>query len=231
MERKELGQLLVDKGILNPQQLEDILVLQRQTKKYLGEILVERGYVTRDLILEALTEQRKADLVKLSKLKGIKQEIVRLIPEHIARRYGILVIAKEEDHIVLAMKDATDIVAIDTVRRLTGMNVRVVRAAEDEIQDNIERHYLEGGDLTQTLADLEAERGEDDDEFDVNQLKVAAEDAPIIRFVNSLFMQAVEKRSTDIHLEPQETSVSLRFRIDGDLHHFPPPLAPPTRAS
>jgi len=223
MERYELGQLLVQKGLITNQQLEEALDRQRKSNKFLGEILVDLGLVSREQVLEVLTEQKKADFIPLSKVRGIRQDVVRLIPEAIARRYVLLAVARSEDILTVAMKDPYDIVAIDAVKRITGMNVKVARADEKEILERIDRFYINTGDITETLAALEEIKEPGEEEVDINQLKVAAEDAPIVRFVNSMFIQAVEKRATDIHLEPHEEGVSLRFRVDGALRHIPPP--------
>lgn len=223
MERYELGQLLLKKGIISPIQLEQALILQRESNKFLGEVLIESGMVPKALVLEALTEQKRADTIDLEKFRGIKPDVVRLIPEAIARRYLLLAVARTDEQLVVAMKDATDIVAIDTVKRITGLKIKVVRAEEKEIAERIEKFYLSAGDFTETLAALEEVKEVAEEEPDVNQLRVAAEDAPIVRFVNSIFLQAVEKRATDIHLEPQENAVSVRFRVDGVLHNITPP--------
>ncbi|MCM8788962.1 MAG: GspE/PulE family protein, partial [Candidatus Omnitrophica bacterium] len=100
--------------------------------------------------------------------------------------------------------------------------IKVVKADEKEIFERIDRYYIDTGDLTETIAALESDT-ETTEEVDVNQLKIAAEDAPIVRFVNSIFMQAVEKRATDIHLEPRQDDISMRFRIDGILYEMQPP--------
>ncbi|MCM8815065.1 MAG: Flp pilus assembly complex ATPase component TadA [Candidatus Omnitrophica bacterium] len=221
-ERYELGQLLLMKGVITQEQLEEALIQQQKTKKFLGEILVEKGFVSKETLLECLTEQKRADYIKLSKVKGVKKEIVRLIPEAIARRYNLLAITFSEDTLVVAMQDPTDIVAIDTIKRITGKKIKVVKADEKEILERIERYYMETSDLTETIAALESDT-EKMEEVDVNQLRIAAEDAPIVRFVNSMFLQAVEKRATDIHLEPGQNDISLRFRIDGILHEMQPP--------
>ncbi len=97
------------KGVITQQQLEEALIEQKNTKKFLGEILVEKGFVSRETLLECLTEQKKADFIRLSKVKGIKPEVVRLIPEAIARRYMLLAITISEDTLVVAMKDPADI--------------------------------------------------------------------------------------------------------------------------
>jgi len=222
MERKELGQILLEKGLITIEQLEDALVKQMEEKKFLGEILMESGLVTREQILECLTEQQKADFVDLSKVKGIKEEVVKLIPENIARRYNVLAIAMEEDRLVVAMAEPTDIVAIDTVRRITDRRLKVVRAEREQIEEYLEKYYRETADLSGSVSALE-EKDTEEDNVDVQQLMVAAEDAPIIKFVNSLFIEAVEKRATDIHLEPQEDRVLIRFRIDGVLQQIPSP--------
>jgi len=223
MERYELGQLLVNKGLINRAQLDKALIQQRQSKKFLGEILVESGYLTREQLLQALTEQSSADEIDLSKFQGIKPEVVRLIPENIARRYLLLAVARTDEILTIAMSNPADIVAIDAVKRLTGLRLRILRAEEKDILEKIDKYYLETADLDETLAAM-AETGEEvEAKVDVDQLRVAAEDAPIVRFVNSLFFQAVEKRATDIHLEPQAESVSVRLRIDGILQPTTPP--------
>lgn len=222
MERKELGQILIEKGLITQEQLEEALLKQTVEKKFLGEILIENNFVTKEQILECLTEQKKADFVDLSKVKGIKTEIIHIIPENIARRYNILPVTFEDNRLVIAMSDPTDIIAIDTVRRIVEKRIKVVRAEKTQIQEYIEKYYRETADLSRTTSELE-ETGTTEEVVDVQQLRVAAEDAPIVKFVNSLFIEAVEKRATDIHLEPQEDRISLRFRIDGVLYHMPPP--------
>lgn len=222
MERKELGQLLLERGIITPEQLEEVLELQKKSKKFIGELLIEKGYVKKEDIIEALTEQKRADYVDLSKIKGVKTEIVKLIDENIARRFVCIPIAKEEDTLVVAMKDPMDIVAIDTLRRITGLRIKPVKGDETKIINFIDKFYSGLDNIPETISELEGIT-EEEQEMDVSQLKVAAEDAPIVKFVNSLFVKAIEKRATDIHLEPREKDVSVRLRIDGILHNFPAP--------
>ncbi|MCX8082235.1 MAG: ATPase, T2SS/T4P/T4SS family [bacterium] len=222
MERKELGQILLEKGLITQEQLEDALLKQTLEKKFLGEILIEQRIVTKEQIIECLTDQKKSSFVDLSKIRGIKAEVVNLIPENIARRYNLIAIALEKDKLTIAMADPTDIVAIDTVRRNTNKQLRIVRAEKSQIEEFVEKYYGVNTDLSRTTSELE-ETGTDTEVVNVQQLKVAAEDPPIVKFVNSLFLEATEKRATDIHLEPQEDKISLRFRIDGALYHMPPP--------
>ncbi|MCM8769675.1 MAG: Flp pilus assembly complex ATPase component TadA [Candidatus Omnitrophica bacterium] len=223
MERYELGQLLLNKGLITRAQLEKALLDQRQSKKFLGEILVGNGYVTREQLVAALTEQTAADEINLSKFQGIKSEVVRLIPENIARRYVLLAVAKTDEILTVAMSDPADIVAIDAIKRLTGCRLRVLKADEKEILQKIEKFYMDTSNLDESLAAMVEKEEETDSQVDVEQLRVAAEDAPIVRFVNSLFIQALEKRATDIHLEPQAESVTVRFRVDGVLQPTNPP--------
>lgn len=221
-ERKSLGQLLLEKGLISIEQLDSALIQQSREKKFLGEILVEKGYITKSQILECLTEQKKADFINLENFLGIQEDVVKLIPENIARRFNLLAVALEDEKIVVAMEDPTNITAIDTVMRMTNRRVKVVRAEGDQIEEYLDRYYQESMDMSKTASALETTDTEEKD-VDVNQLLSAADDVPIVRFVNSLFMEAVEKRATDIHLAPQERKVSVRFRIDGILYPFPPP--------
>ncbi len=222
MERKELGQILLEKGVISLEQLEEALIRQAAEKKFLGEILVGNKAVTNEQIVECLTEQKKANFVNLSNFKGIKQEIVKLIPENIARKYNVLAITMENERLVVAMADPADIIAIDTVRRMTNRKIKIVRAEESQIKQYLEKYYVESADLLKTASALE-DMETAEESVDLNQLRVAAEDVPIVRFVNSLFLEAVGKRATDIHLEPHEDKISVRFRIDGILQPFPPP--------
>ncbi len=222
MERKELGQILLEKGLISIEQLDSALIQQSVEKKFLGEVLVEKGYVTNDQIVECLTEQKKSDFINLEKVKCIRQDIVKLIPENIARRYNVLAVAMEDEKLVVAMDDPSNIIAIDTVMRMANCRVKVVRADRKKLEEYLDKYYQETMDLSSNASALEAEE-KDENSVDVNQLLVAADDVPIVRFVNSLFLEAVENRATDIHLEPQEEKISVRFRIDGALHQFPPP--------
>jgi len=223
MERKELGQILLEKGIITREQLDSALLRQMRDKKFLGLILIESGVVTNEQILESLTEQKKADFVNLAKVKGIRPDVVKLIPENVARRYNVLGVALQNESMVVAMSNPADIVAIDTIRRMTNNRIRIVKAEESQIREYIERYYVSSAELSKsTLALQETEIAEKTAE-DLTQLRVAAEDAPIVRFVNSLFIEAAEKRATDIHLESHGEKISLRFRIDGILQEIPPP--------
>ncbi len=223
MERKSLGHILQEKKIVTNEQLEEALVEQLKSKRFLGDILIEKNYATKNQIFEALTQQKKADLVTLANVKSINPEIVKLIPENMARRYSALALTEEDDRLVVAMAEPTDIIAIDTLRRITEKTLRIVKAEPPELlAEYIDKYYSVQADLSETVAAME-DTDEDKQDVDVNQLRIAAEDAPIIKFVNSLFIEALEKRATDMHLEPQEKKVSIRFRVDGGLQQITPP--------
>lgn len=221
-ERKELGEILVEKGLITIEQLDNALVQQAIEDKFLGEILVEKGYITNKQIAESLTEQKKCDYINLTKIKNIKEDVIRIIPENIARRYKVLAIAMEKEKLVVAMDDPYNIVAIDTVMRIANKKIKVVRTEKQDLEEYLDKYYQTAIDLSGSASALEAIEREDNS-VDVNQLIVAADDVPIVKFVNTLFLEAIEKRATDIHLEPQENKISVRFRIDGALYQFPPP--------
>ncbi|MCK9266865.1 Flp pilus assembly complex ATPase component TadA [bacterium] len=223
MERKGLGQILLEKGLITTEQLESALIQQITDNRFLGEVLVEKKIVTKEQILECLTEQKKAATVNLQSIRNIKPDIVRLIPENIAKRYNVIAIAKEDERLVIAMNDPTNIVAIDAVSRMTDSRVKVLKADLEDIKDYLEKYYADSVDLSKTASALEALGTDENGQIDVQQLKVASEDVPIVQFVSSLFLEAIEKRATDIHLEPQETKVSVRFRVDGILQRVSPP--------
>ena len=139
--RKDLGQILLEKKLIDLDQLKHALTKQEREDKLLGEILVEKGYVSKSAVLEALTGQEKAEFVRLHQYRGLREKVVRLIPESLARKFVLVAVAKKQDVLTLAIKDALDIVAVDAVQRMTGFRVKLCRADEKEILETIDRFY------------------------------------------------------------------------------------------
>ncbi len=216
---------MISKGLITKEDLSQALKEQKINGKLLGTILVEKELISKEKLSEILESQRKIETISLSRLKKISPSVVGLIPERLAQHFALLVIDKRDNVLTLAMANPTDIIAIDVVTRITGCEVKVIKASPEDVLEAIEKYYGEGGDLEGSVAALstiEVEKVEEE-KVDLTRLKLSAEDAPIVRFVNSLFFQAVERRTSDIHLEPREREVAIRLRIDGVLHSFSPP--------
>ena len=172
-------------------------------------------------------ERANADSVKpqisASGLRTISHEVIRLVPERMAQRFALIPVALEEGILTVAAADPSDVVAIDTIIINTGYAVKAVQANRDDVVEAIRRHYGEFVDVEQNmqvLLEVEVEEVADDDEsedLDTNDLRVRADDAPVVRYVNYLLAHAVDQRASDIHLEPGAEEVRVRFRVDGAL--------------
>lgn len=153
-------------------------------------------------------------------------DVAQLIPERMARAFSLLAIAKNGNELTVAMADPFDIVALDTLSTHTRFDIKTVQADREEISTAIEKAYGEHIDVDQSLIDLvsvEAAAPTDEQEALDTELKIQAEDAPVIRLVNLILLRAAQSRASDIHIEPGERSVSVRLRIDGVMHDIAPP--------
>ena len=220
MEHKRLGELLLDHGLIDKKDLNQALKEQKINGKLLGAILVEKGLITNEKLSEILELQQKIKTVSLSRVE-VSSSAVKLIPERLAKRFLSLAISKKENFLKVVMADPKDIIAIDTIRSITGYNIIPMKGKGEEIITAIEKYYygfLDDKELL--LGSAEVEREEEKEEAEV---KFQANDPPIIKYVNLLLIEAIEKRASDIHLEIKEKGCSLRFRIDGVLQVGTPP--------
>ncbi len=230
MVESKLGKILLQKGLVTEPQLSQAIARHKETGKMLGEVLSELGYVSPDNLARALADQLGVAFYELGDDFRLEKAEVKLVPETVARRYCLIPVKKEAGLVItLVMKDPLDVEAIDTVRSLTKMEIRKAISSEDRIRAMIDKFYRSDAHLErdlQDIADLPPEvvtgadvepRGDDD------QLTVLANDAPVVKFVNLLLMQAVRDRASDIHFEPGEKDVTVRIRVDGRLREITPP--------
>lgn len=225
--RKRVGEILFDKGLITKEQLDEALAEQARTGKRIETVLIEHGLVSGDNATSCLALKEGFTYLQLSKLEDIKSETVKIIPERMARRFMAIAISQKKDTLVVAMVDPMDVVAIDSIKSTTGYEIEPVLSFKDEILEAIDKYYGEFADIDigtsiQDLVKIEGEEVEEE-EVDVTQLKLQADDAPVIKFVNLLLLQSIEERASDLHIEPTEKGISIRLRIDGVLREFPPP--------
>ncbi|WP_207641560.1 GspE/PulE family protein [Syntrophomonas palmitatica] len=219
MDHKMLGEILTDLGVINQEQLAAALDEQNQTNEKLGQVLVRRGILTEQQLLETLEFVLGIPQVQISKIT-IDPEAVKLVPPQIIRTYKVLPVSRHRNSLTLVMADPFNQQAIDDVRMASGLDVIPVITSERDLEIAI-RQYLafrmDPGmerilkDLNQESRNMQAARR------DLQVVKVE-DDAPIIRMVNSILIQAVQGRASDIHVEPQEEETRIRFRIDGELY-------------
>ena len=162
--------------------------------------------------------------LELSKME-IDPHVVRLVPREMARRFHVVAVGREDDALLLAMEDPLDVIATDTIAANTGYEVRPAQADPEEILSVIDQHYGEAIDIEksiQSIVDVEVDRGQQTD-ADTEQLSIEPNDAPVIRLVNLILLQAIEEAASDIHIEPREKGLAVRLRVDGVLREILPP--------
>jgi len=223
-----LGDTLIQDGLINQQQLEKALAIQKKDGKRLGAILVEMGLVTEQDIVEALGRQLGIPFINLSNYL-IDPVTAKIIPEHICRRHNLIAINKVGNKLTVAMTDPLNILAIDDIQLMTGLIVKPVVATSADVNDAIQKCFgsTEGevDGLMEDLGDIGKDASDDDNLDALGDL--GENDAPIIRLVNLIISQAVERGVSDIHVEPYERDLRIRYRLDGILAEA---MTPPKRA-
>jgi type IV pilus assembly protein PilB len=212
--RRPIGALLVAGDLVTQDQVDAGLVEQSTSGKPLGRILVERGQLSEVDLARALATQAGLEFVDLAEYP-VDRGAIGLIPEPVARRYRALPIGWSEGRLVVAMADPTNVFALDDIHALTKAEVQAVVVTKEQLLEALDRsHRLEGeaGEVAQIAADSVVAADE------MSQAREAVDEAPIVRFVNLLITQAVADRASDIHVEPAESDLRIRFRVDGVLH-------------
>ncbi|MGF9824750.1 GspE/PulE family protein [Brevibacillus agri] len=207
MSRKRLGDILVESGIVTADQLQEALVEQKKSKLKLGDHLLQSGYITEQQLIEILEYQLGIPHVSLFRMR-LDPSLSAIVPEELARRHSLVPLKKEENKLTVAMVDPLDYYAIDELRMSTGFVINVVIATRDEIQRAISRMYSMQGSVQELMEGIEVPE-------DLEEARIFDDNSPIVRLVNQMFEQAVQLRASDIHIEPMEDGIRVRFRIDG----------------
>ncbi len=215
-----LGDLLIAAGTITQEELEKGLALQKEQKGRLGEVLISNGIITEQQLIEALQMQLGIEFVDLTKI-NIPTELAQVVPKNIAKQYTVVPIRAVKDELYLAMSDPLNFYAIEEVRKAVRRKVVPVLATKDAIEHSIQILYGNEG-AARAIEEMRREAGaaetapEADTAFTSNQLgDDSVSSAPTIRLVNSIIERAVLERASDIHLEPHETELLVRMRIDG----------------
>lgn len=216
--RKKLGDLLIESGLITKEQLDNSLRLQKTTGKKLGELLISEGIVTQEDIIQVLEFQLGIPHVLLQKY-SIDQTACLLIPENLARRYELIAIAQHDGVLTVAMSDPLNLLAIDDIEIYTGLEVQPVIASSEDITRAIDRYF--GNQHALKAVEEFKKKSESLSKIEPGKTDRMGEDlnnAPAVKLVNSLIEQAVRNRASDIHIEPSENEIKVRFRTDGQLH-------------
>jgi type IV pilus assembly protein PilB len=220
-----LDELLLARRLVTEQQLQEAKDQAAQRQRSLGRVLIELGFVTEAGLVSILAQQLGLEFVDLSETK-IDGSAVALVPELVARRHNCLPVGFDEGgRLIVAMADPANVVAVDDIRAMSKRDVKTVVATKADVAAAIGRHYRLDR-TAETLVEEAAAEQVDEKAHDLEaQLATAgAEDAPIIKLVNLLITQAVQDRASDIHIEPGEKDLRVRYRIDGVLHEV---MSPP----
>jgi len=212
-----LGEILIERKLITQEDLERALELQKERGDKLGKTLVDLGFIATRDVLAALSDQLGVPLVTIEGPPAVSPETEALSPRFL-RQFRCLPVGREDHTVTLAMADPLDVETISAVRNCTGLKVSTVLAAEQEILDAIDKYY---GQTARGETEIDPDNAETSE--DLEQLRDMASEAPVIRLVNAIIAQAVERRASDIHLEPFEKEFRIRYRIDGVLYNQEPP--------
>jgi len=212
--RKQLGEVLLEEGLVTYEQLEEAASEQSRTGKGLGRVLIDLGFVVEQDLVSALAKQIGLPFVDLGEYP-VDPAAASLISDALAKRYSALPIGYEDSKLVVAMSDPANVFALDDIRTITGLEIKPVVSTRSDIVAAIQRFHR----LDQSVEDIVDQATEETEDLeDLAKTRELVEDAPIVKLVNLLVTQAVNERASDIHIEPHEHDVRIRYRIDGVLH-------------
>ena len=217
-EKIRLGDMLVQQNLITGEQLKFALDEQKRTGRKLGRVLVDSSFVTEDGISKGLARQLGADFIDLKTFQP-KPDLIKLLPEAQARRLRALVLEERAGQLVVGMADPTDLSAFDEIARIVKRNIDLAVVTESQLLSAVDRVYSRTEEIHGLAKELTADMGDIPVEFgNILGLTAGAEDAPVVKLLNTVFEEALKMRASDIHIEPQEKSLIIRFRIDGVLH-------------
>jgi len=229
MSNTRLGELLVREKLISLQQLRRAQEEQKRSGQNLGFTLQKLGFVSDGEITNFLSAQYRLPAINLDEYE-IDGDIIKLVSRDVCEKHRIIPVSRSGQSLIVAMADPTNLHAIDDIKFLTNYNIEPVVASETAIAGAIERYYNAGPSYDEVLEDFQLDEGEIDfgaEEEDVNALELEKQsaDAPVVRLVNVLLLNAIRKGASDIHVEPYEKRLRIRYRVDGVLHEeMSPPL-------
>src|SRR5450432_357516 len=223
-----LGELLVREKLISLTQLRHAQDEQQKSGNNLGYTLAKLGYVSDDEITSFLSQQYRVPTINLEEYE-VDADVLKLVPKEPCERHRVLPVARTANALIGAMADPTNLNAIDDLKFLAVYNIEPVIASETSIHTAIEKYYNAGPSYDEVMAGFDETEieftGDDDDPTNLLELEKASEDAPVVRLVNMMLLNAIKKGASDIHIEPYEKKFRVRYRIDGVLaEEMTPPL-------
>ncbi|MDD5329903.1 MAG: ATPase, T2SS/T4P/T4SS family [Sulfuricella sp.] len=216
-EKIRLGEILVQQKLVSQEQLDFSLGEQKRSGRRLGRVLIENGFVSEEQISDALAKQLDIPHINL-KYYNVSAEIIRLLPETQARRFRAIILERRGDRLLVGMADPSDLFAYDEISRLVRKDIELAVVNEGLLLQTIDRLYRRTEEISGLARELEQDLGDVNVDFGTLGITTGQEDAPVVKLLQSVFDDATQVRASDIHIEPQENKLQIRFRIDGVLH-------------
>ena len=221
--KMRIGELLLSRELITEEQLQIALEEKKKTGALLGDTIVELGYVPQDVMIEVLKKHLNIDYIDVREI-ALDENVFKLLPESFLRKYNLIPLYHDESNtnmIVVAMSDPMNLDAMDDINIYTGYQVKPILAMRDHINSVIDKVYgkSQANDIAEQIKQEQADTNAEDDLAEAAR-KEELENAPIVKLVNSIIEQAVRMRASDIHIEPFEYNVRIRYRIDGSLREI-----------
>ncbi|MFA6013727.1 MAG: GspE/PulE family protein [Gallionellaceae bacterium] len=216
-EKIRLGDLLAKKQLITLEQLQFALGEQQRSGRKLGRVLVDSAFVTEDQISETLANQLHIPFINL-KYYNVNLEIVRRLPENQARRFRAIALEEQNGALLIGMTDPTDLFAFDEISRILKRDIDLAVVTESQLLETIDRVYRRTEEISGLARELSEDLGDSYIDFGALSDSAGLEEAPVVKLLQTMFDDATQVRASDIHIEPQETRMQVRFRIDGALH-------------
>jgi MSHA biogenesis protein MshE len=215
-EKIRLGDTLIAQKIISQEQLKIALEQQKKSGRRLGRVLIEQGFASDEQICEAISRQLNVPYVNL-KFYNFNNDLVRRLPEAQARRFRAIVLEEKRNAYLVGMADPTDLFAFDELARLLKRDVEAAVVSEPMLLQNIDRVYRRTGEISGLGKELERDLGDSYIDFGALGAGLGAEEAPVVKMLQSIFEDAIQVNASDVHIEPLENRLQIRFRIDGAL--------------
>jgi len=217
--KRSVGELLLEKGVITQEQLDQARQEERSSGDSLIAVLPRLGVITQEKLVDFIAEEANIPRIELGYML-IDSKIIDFVPEELARKHLVIPILKFANTLTCAMVDVFNVYVLDELALKTGLIIDPVIATEDEIRKAIDDFYMGKGDMQEIIKTLDDNKlgVKDDEEVDVFRLHNIGEEPPVVKFVNLIIAKAVSEGASDIHVEPEEHSLNIRFRVDGILH-------------
>lgn len=216
-EKIRLGELMVQQKLISQEQLAFALEEQKRSGRKIGRVLADNAFVSEDQVAEMLGKQLGIPYINL-KFYNVNAEIVRRLSEMQARRFRVLVLEERNGRLLVGMGDPTDLFAFDELTRILKRDIEIAVVTEGQLLENIDRIYRRTAEISGLARELSEELGDTSVDFSATEETLGLDEAPVVKLLQTVFNDATQIRASDIHIEPQEARLQIRFRIDGVLH-------------